>query len=465
MGTIWLVIKFEIIRILRQRSFWILSFVMPAVLLVFQGYAFAQDDEIGNFSQAGESETVAGTAEETLGIGLIDDGGWITETPPGFPPDLLIPYPDDAAARTALEAGEINQYVLIPGDYVKTGEVRIYALNFQMLQGETAGLGPGAEGALQALLDFNLTGDLDLVRTVQNPTPGYLAQHHVINPPAPREGGDQALGILVASLMPYIYYFLLLIGSSYLMRSVVSEKENRTAEVLLLSLEPRALMVGKILGLGVVTFLQLIIWIGGGMLALNQGAQALDVSAFRFPPGFFIWALLFLILGYALYGAVMAAAGAIANNAREGGQVTFLLIIPLMPTLIFGERFLNDPDGGLTMFLSLFPFSAPSAMVTRLAVCPGTALAGPAQPWWVGGHCLCLCDPGGPFLPVWEPVVGCLIQLEAAGQRLAGVGRPDRRMKKQKASSDPPTLAKACLAASILFEPPSSTSPRYPSGV
>jgi ABC-2 type transport system permease protein len=64
----------------------------------------------------------------------------------------------------------------------------------------------------------------------------------------------------------------------------------------------------------------------------------------------------------------MAAAGAISATAREAGQMTFLLIIPLMPTLMFGRMFLEETNHPLVLFLSLFPFSAPSAMVTRLAV-------------------------------------------------------------------------------------------------
>jgi ABC-2 type transport system permease protein len=104
------------------------------------------------------------------------------------------------------------------------------------------------------------------------------------------------------------------------------------------------------------------------MLILNRGTALLNVSGFTFPPGFIVWATLFLVLGFLLFGSVMAAAGAIAPTAREGNQVTWLLIIPLMPTLMFSRLFVEEPNNPLTLVLSLFPFSAPSAMVTRLAV-------------------------------------------------------------------------------------------------
>jgi ABC-2 type transport system permease protein len=173
---------------------------------------------------------------------------------------------------------------------------------------------------------------------------------------------------MVATLLPLVYYFLLLMGSSYLMRSVVAEKENRTAEVLLVSVDPRRLMVGKILAMSVVTLIQVAVWVGGGMLVLNRGSILMNAAAFSFPAGFILWAILFLILGFLLFASIMAAAGAISNSAREANQVIWLLILPQMPVLMFSSLFLEDPNSTFVVIMSLFPFSAPSAMVTRLAM-------------------------------------------------------------------------------------------------
>jgi ABC-2 type transport system permease protein len=284
---------------------------------------------------------------------------------------MFVPFPDEATARAALEANDIDQYVRIPDDYVATGQVTVYDKNFQIREdGRDMGIAFQSpyEWVLGFLINANLTGDAGLVAILNNPVPGRLAERHVVNPPPERDASDQALGQVVASVIPYIFYFTLLVGTGYLMRSVVAEKENRTAEVLLLSLHPRELMIGKILGLSAVTLVQMVIWFGGGMLILDRGAEWLNVSAYTFPPGFILWAALFLLLGFLLYASVMAAAGAMANNAREGGQVTWLLVIPLVPTLMFATMFFEEPNGTLPLVLSLFPFSAPSAMVTRLAI-------------------------------------------------------------------------------------------------
>jgi ABC-2 type transport system permease protein len=372
MRNIWLVVKHDVGATLRQRSFWILTFVMPVLLMGMNAYTLLQGSgALATPSGAAGEQGQPASPANLPTIGLVDEAGLITQVPPGFPVDQLVHFPDQAAARTALEAGDIAQYVDIPADYMASGKVTVYARNFQLLQtGDSQGLAfsGGNEWAIQDLIDYNLTSNAQLVQTLRNPTPSTLTAPHVLQPPSGAGTENRAMAQVVASLMPYVYYFLLMMGSNYLLRSVVAEKENRTAEVLLLSLNPRELMVGKIGAMSVVTMVQVVIWVGGGILILNQGAALMQVASFAFPPAFLLWAMLFLVLGFLLFASVMAAAGAISPNAREGNQVIWLLILPLMPTLMFGSTFLEAPNGTLALVLSLFPFSAPAAMVTRLAV-------------------------------------------------------------------------------------------------
>ncbi len=370
MRNIWLVIKHEVVTTLKRPSFWIMTFLMPVLLLGIQVYSAMQESDLSLGSADADRAEETGAAEMPV-IGLVDEAGLMAEIPTDFPPDQFRPYADEATARAALEADEIEQYVHIPADYIASGDVTVYDKNFQILaSGENMGAAFHSvnEWMLAYLINLNLTGDAQLVNALRDPVPGDYAERHVINPPVETDEGVRALAEVVARVMPYMFYFILLIGSSYLLRSVADEKENRTVEVLLLSLHPRQLMMGKILGLSAVTLVQLGVWFGGGVLILNRGKALLDVSAFTFPPGFVVWAFLFLALGFLLFASVMAAAGAIAPTAREGNQATWLLTLPLMPTLMFSSLFVEEPNSPLVLVLSLFPFSAPSAMVTRLAV-------------------------------------------------------------------------------------------------
>jgi ABC-2 type transport system permease protein len=365
MRNIWLVIKHDIGAILRQRSFWVMTLIMPLIFLGTNAFMLIEDSGDGPLGLGDEP----GTAPAELpAIGLVDEAGLIVEIPEGLPPELFVPFPNEAAAREALAAGHVEQVVVIPADYVATGKIDVYDREFQVaLGGEAAAIGMGDGGALLGyLLAYNLA-DPQVAVALRNPVPPSQAELHALQPPEAGEQNEE-LATVVASVVPLVYYFLLLMGSTYLMRSVVAEKENRTAEVLLVSLDPLQMMIGKIVAMSAVTVIQVTVWMAGGIFLLGRGASLLDVGTFTFPPGFLIWAILFLVFGYLLFSSIMVAAGALANNAREGGQVTWLLIIPLMPTLMFGPSFVEQPHGTLALVLSLFPFSAPSAMVTRLAV-------------------------------------------------------------------------------------------------
>jgi ABC-2 type transport system permease protein len=367
MRNIWLVIKHDLSVTLRQRSFWVLTFIMPLILVGVNAYYF-----IGDSGPAESGQEASGAAlAELPPVGLVDPAGLIESLPEGLPLDLFVRFADEAAARAALEAGTIDQYVTVPADYVAQGHIDVYDEEFQIALDAPGPLDAfgGQGGLLNYLIAYNLVGDGQVAAALQNPVPLWAAEMQALQPPS-EEGTNGELASLVASVLPLVYYFLLVMGSTYLMRSVVAEKENRTAELLLLSIDSRQLLVGKIAAMSLVTLMQVVVWVAGGTFVLRRGAQILAMGELQFPPGFMLWAILFLVFGYLLFASIMVAGGALANNVREGGQLTWLLVIPLMPTLMFGQVFVEEPHGVLSVALSLFPFSAPSAMVTRLAIAP-----------------------------------------------------------------------------------------------
>jgi ABC-2 type transport system permease protein len=359
MRKLLLVAKHDVMMILRQRSFWFLTLIMPVILLASNAAGFMTQG-----SDNGEGlASLLGLDEQPTVFGLVDNAGLINQVPAELE-GLLVRYEDVEAAQAGLEAGEVGEYAVLSSDYLATGRIDVYGQEVQVL----SSAGGTAANVVPYLATLNLTGDAAVAAVLNNPTPGVLAQRHDLAPAGQDAASNRAMAETVAQILPLMYYFLLVMGSNYLMRSVVAEKENRTVEMLLLSVEPRQMMIGKILAASVVTVVQVVFWVGGGMLLLSRGAQVMNVGSFAFPPGFVVWAVLFLLLGFMLFASVMAAAGAMANSVREGGQMTVLLIVPLMPTLLFAQTFLDQPHGALSVALSLFPFSAPSAMVTRMAM-------------------------------------------------------------------------------------------------
>lgn len=377
MHTVWLVIKHDIGVMLRQRSFWFFTLFVPLLMVavsISRGGGWGGDEDTGYAPNEANAVGEEGpTRQELPTLGLVDEGNLLQRLPPGFSPDPFVRFSARQEALDALAQGQVEQVVAIPAGFLASGQVTVYARDYQIRssgEGMGVGFGSGNEWLLPYLINYNLTGDERLVAALRNPTPGALAKPHRVAPLPPEPEIDRALVDLVSTYLPYIFYFLLILSGTYLMRSVIAEKENRTAEVLLLSLPPRHLMAGKILATGGIVFIQLLIWAAGGLLAFNQRLSHLDLATFPFPPGFFVWAGVYLLLGYLLFAATMAAGGVLAASPREVGQLTVVLIIPLMPTLMFGSYFIENPTSPLTVGLSLFPFSAPSVVVTRLAVGP-----------------------------------------------------------------------------------------------
>jgi ABC-2 type transport system permease protein len=146
-------------------------------------------------------------------------------------------------------------------------------------------------------------------------------------------------------------------------------------------------MLGKVLGLGVVALLQMGIWLGGSTFTLQNGGEMLSalgmmVEQISFPQGFFVWAGLYFLLGYLLYSSLLGAIGALAPTARETGSFTFLAMLPLMLPLWLNTVFIQAPNSTLATIISLFPLTAPTSMLPRLAA-------------------------GG--VPFWQPAVGVVL--------------------------------------------------------
>jgi ABC-2 type transport system permease protein len=135
------------------------------------------------------------------------------------------------------------------------------------------------------------------------------------------------------------------------------------------------MLVGKICALGIAGLLQTVVWSGSGLLMLRLAGSTLNLPAeFQLPVSVLAWGVVFFVLGYALYGSLMAGLGALVPNLREASQATTVILIPVMIPLFFISVLIDEPNGVLSVILSLFPFSAPVAMMTRLSAA--------TVPWW-----------------------------------------------------------------------------------
>jgi ABC-2 type transport system permease protein len=373
MRTIALVIKHEITTMLHKRSFWIMTFLFPLLIMILTfGSQFLADRTLAEAERPAalplpdglESPPGAATAPSPLPApateGYVDQSGLLGPQPPEIPYELLHPFADEAGAQMALRNGDIRRYYLIPADYLASGKVFIIEQEFQpfgALQGGTPPL-------LTYLINLSLSGDPVTARLISNPTAVVSARSIA---PDQADTGDPTMFVAAFTPTMFIFFFLLLNSSGFMLQSVSREKENRTVEMLLVSLRPRELMVGKMVGLSIIALLQMTIWVGGSLFVLGRATALAGIAnLINFPEGFLLWALLYFVFGYLVYASLMGAVGALAPTAREGGQLVFIIILPLLIPLWFNAAFIQAPNGGLATFLSLFPLTAPTSMITRM---------------------------------------------------------------------------------------------------
>lgn len=204
-----------------------------------------------------------------------------------------------------------------------------------------------------------------------------------------------ALGIGLAML---VYMFIIFFGGQ-VMQGVSEEKTNRIIEVIVSSVKPFQLMMGKIIGVSLVALTQFVMWIlltgalylgfsaymglsnpdilsQGTVMAQeitanditnNEGVQNILQIVHSIDFGTIICCFLaFFILGYLLYATLYAAVGSLVDNNTDSQQFTLPITVPLIVAIITSFYIVNNPDGNLSVWLSMIPFTSPISMMVRI---------------------------------------------------------------------------------------------------
>lgn len=270
-------------------------------------------------------------------------------------------YDSEAAAKSAVEKNQITAYYIIPFDYLTRGTIFHISPDFNPFGSMTSSTG------IIDLVNRNLVqGDPDISSRLVDPINPNVTY---IEGQATREEAGSPAAFFVPYAITILFYILIMASSSLMLSSVANEKSNRIIEILLTSSTPVQLLTGKIIALGLVGLLQTSVWLGFSVLMLSSkgsGLINLPISV-NLPLSLLIWGIIFFILGYCLYSALLAGVGALVPSLRETSQATTIIIIPLIIPMMMISVLSNAPNGVLAVFLSLFPLTAPVTMMTRLS--------------------------------------------------------------------------------------------------
>src|SRR5438270_3299775 len=212
--------------------------------------------------------------------------------------------------------------------------------------------------------------------------------------PKGKNAPDPQKMFIATLVMVMVMYMTVLLYGINVMRSILEEKTSRIMEVMLSTASAKEMMAGKILGVGAVGLTQVGIWAaaasiyGAGPLLAARAAIKGVIS-----PSLLIYFVVFFLLGYALYSTLCAAVGSMVNSEQEAQQMQFLVMMPMILSIIFIVNIFQHPNSPIALFGSLFPFTAPLVMFSRIAMQPAT-------PFWQIGLSIALMV-GTIYVMVW----------------------------------------------------------------
>lgn len=405
MGKIRLIIWREYITRVRKKSFLIMTFLGP--LLIAGGvsgaiYLGLQEDGPQTVMVVDKAQIFLNKLKETEGIKFYYD-------------DALIDEPVDSVIIRKFKAmGPYTTLVIINDQVLKNNTVQVY---YRKVPSQTV------QNYLSAEIEQVMEREKLRLKNIDPEDYRGVKTHLVMQlrdvDRADEESHDQAKA-LIGFVFGYLIFIFIFLYGIQVMRGVMEEKQSRVVEVLISSVRPFQLMMGKIVGIALVGLTQFLLWVvassilfsiglgsaRGSILKHAQQEQQMKITALQaeedgttpaagegeaasFANALIdIWdqtpvvAVLLLFVfyflgGYLLYSALYAAIGSAIDSEAETQQFMFPITIPMVIGIYVAQTAVYNPDGPAVFWCSIIPFTSPVVMMIRVAM--GNAFEHPAH--------------------------------------------------------------------------------------
>ena len=341
----------EFRRAIQRKSYRVLTLAIPVILLILL-VAVPIIRGIGDDDEDGDRDQDQIGILELSGELVVDTG-----TVPGFQI-----YQDRESGIAALLADEIKGFFVIPEDYLATGTV-------EWLDPDVGISGGSMGGRVREFLRASLVpDDLEPELVTRMLDPADFNRIKVNKDGSIDKDPDRAGRVLVPLIFGGLLMFGIIMGGSILLNSVSEEKETRIIEVLLTSVSPLALMVGKVLALGVTGLIQIAVWVASVVIiGPHVFDQIPDAGQLAIEPGILALVIGFFLTGYLVFAVTMAGIGAATTSVKEASPLSMIVTLPSIGPVWFLWTILDNPDGVFPRLLSFIPFTAPVTMMVRLA--------------------------------------------------------------------------------------------------
>ena len=346
MTKLWHVAWHEYRRHVFNRRFVLVGLLsVPLVILVMVGLVFL----------------IISLDINTTPLGYVDYSGLLADpvsAPAPEPPDRpvpILPFETEAAARSALDAGQIQAYYVLPADYLSTGRLSVVHLG---------ALKSPARTQFYDFLTANLLRSTDPLianRLVKG------AEIIVQSPDGSRSiSSANWFNVFLPMVAGIAFIIAMFSTGGYLMQAVVEEKENRTMEVIITSVSPNQFMAGKIIGDIAIGLTQIFLWMLFIVIPILVFRNTVSfLRGIQIAPQTLLLLVFVMLPAFVMVSALMASIGATVSEAREGQQMVGIISLPIwIPYMLIG-LLMSNPDSPLALGLSLFPLTAPMTMLMR----------------------------------------------------------------------------------------------------
>ncbi len=345
MRKLLLIARSEYLRMVKRRSFLIATLGMPLLIGVITVV----------------STLIAIGGRDSRPFGVVDQAGVLGDVAATARAQAAsaVGYSDATAARSALEAGVIKAFYVVPADYLASPRVQLFYWQKAPDEAVTGGMSRMLQSALSQTAPADVRD-----RLVSGPNFTYQSV-------AGEERGieKQVLGFLLPLFIGMFFVFIVMGSAGYLLQAVTTEKENRMVEVLFTSVSPFQLIAGKAIGLMGVAFTQIGIWVAALVAAAVVAARFVPFfRGIQVDLCFLALVVLYFVPTYALVAGMMITLGSIVTDHQQGQQISgYVSLLFMLPFFFFVLVFTN-PNSPLMVLMTLFPTTAFMAVAMRWGV-------------------------------------------------------------------------------------------------
>jgi len=344
------VISFEVTRTLTKKRFWISTLVVPLVI----GIVIA----LVVLANASTSDRVDAQKDAKFTFTYSDPSGYVDPAIVKKMGGSKALNPEQAIA--AVKAGAQDAYFAYSEDPA-TGPTKVYGVDLGIF--ENAKYDTIATQILVSSAQKKI-GDDTLTTLAQ----GDLATESVTYKDGQVSGGINS--VIPPLLFLVILYVVIGLLGNQMLNSTLEEKENRVTEMILTTMNPTTLILGKIVAMFVIGLVQVLVFLLPAILGFlffrdSLNVPNFDLSTLVINPGPMIVGALLLIGGFTLFTATLVAVGAIMPTAKDAGQIFGVIMILMFVPLYAVSLIVSDPHAFIVQIFTYFPYSAPVTGLLR----------------------------------------------------------------------------------------------------